>query len=135
VARGWGRPSAIFADPIARDLGISINWFFAAYSGSLVISRLLGPRVGRRIDRVGGRQVLSGSNVILAGGLALLGASTTVWMIGMGLGLYDAARRSALSGASNRSQILYRVILEAWMIPRTRGFRTLAGAGPRLACW
>ncbi len=91
---------AILADPIARDLGISSNWFFAAFSASLVISGLLGPRVGRQIDLVGGRQVLSLSNVILAGGLALLGASTTLWMlsvawlllgIGMGLGLYDAA--------------------------------------------
>jgi predicted MFS family arabinose efflux permease len=91
---------AILADPIARELGISSNWFFAAFSASLVVSGLLGPRVGRQIDRVGGRQVLSASNVILAGGLALLGASTTLWMlgaawlllgVGMGLGLYDAA--------------------------------------------
>lgn len=91
---------AILADAIARDLGISTNWFFAAFSASLVISGLLGPRVGRQIDRVGGRQVLSASNLIFAGGLALLGTSTTLWMlsaawlllgIGMGLGLYDAA--------------------------------------------
>jgi MFS family permease len=99
----WGSSyylPAILADPIARDLGISSNWFFAAFSASLVISGLLGPRVGRQIDRVGGRQVLCASNVILAAGLALLGASTSVWTmsaawlllgIGMGLGLYDAA--------------------------------------------
>jgi MFS family permease len=71
---------AILADPIARDLGISSNWFFAAFSGSLVISGLLGPRVGRQIDLVGGRQVLCASNVVLAAGLGLLGASTSVWM-------------------------------------------------------
>jgi MFS family permease len=91
---------AILADPIAHDLGISSNWFFAAFSGSLVISGLLGPAVGRQIDRVGGREVLSASNVILAAGLAVLGASTSVsmmvtaWLllgVGMGLGLYDAA--------------------------------------------
>jgi MFS family permease len=99
----WGSSyylPAILADPISRDLGISSNWFFAAFSASLVISGLLGPRVGRQIDRVGGRQVLSASNVILAAGLAVLGASETLWMlaaawlllgIGMGLGLYDAA--------------------------------------------
>src|ERR1700741_2895588 len=72
---------AILADPIAHDLGISSNWFFAAFSASLVISGLLGPRVGRQIDRVGGRQVLCVSNLVLAGGLALLGASTSVWMM------------------------------------------------------
>lgn len=99
----WGSSyylPAILADPIARDLGISNNWFFAAFSASLVISGLLGPRVGRQIDRVGGRQVLCISNIVLAAGLALLGASTSLWMmstawlllgIGMGLGLYDAA--------------------------------------------
>ena len=99
----WGSSyylPAILADPIARDLGISSNWFFAAFSASLVISGLLGPRVGRQIDRVGGRQVLCASNVVLATGLALLGASASVWTmsaawlllgVGMGLGLYDAA--------------------------------------------
>lgn len=99
----WGSSyylPAILADPIAHDLGISSNWFFAAFSASLVISGLLGPRVGRQIDRVGGRQVLCVSNLVLAGGLALLGASTSVWTmsaawlllgVGMGLGLYDAA--------------------------------------------
>src|SRR6185503_15423321 len=66
---------AILADPIARDLGVSSNWIFAAFSASLVISAMLGPRVGRQIDLVGGRQVLSLSNLTLAAGLALLGAT------------------------------------------------------------
>jgi MFS family permease len=91
---------AILADPIARDLGISNNWFFAAFSASLVISGLLGPQVGRQIDLFGGRRVLSISSVTLAIGLALLGSAHSVfvllaaWLvlgIGMGLGLYDAA--------------------------------------------
>lgn len=91
---------AILAAPIARDLGLSQTWFFAAFSASLVLSGLLGPRVGRRIDQVGGRQVLTASNLAFAAGLALLGASQTAWMmmlawlllgLGMGLGLYDAA--------------------------------------------
>jgi MFS family permease len=91
---------AILADPIARDLGVSSNWIFAAFSASLVISALLGPRVGRQIDLVGGRSVLSISNLTLAVGLTLLGLSYSLpllvvaWLllgIGMGLGLYDAA--------------------------------------------
>src|SRR3984885_8305101 len=91
---------AILADPIARDLGVSSNWIFAAFSASLVISALLGPRVGRQIDLFGGRPVLSMSNVTLAAGLALLGATYSIpvlviaWIllgIGMGFGLYDAA--------------------------------------------
>jgi MFS family permease len=91
---------AILADPIGRDLGVSSNWIFAAFSASLVISALLGPRVGRQIDLVGGRSVLSISNLTLAAGLALLGLTYSIpmlviaWLllgIGMGLGLYDAA--------------------------------------------
>jgi predicted MFS family arabinose efflux permease len=115
----WGSSyylPAILADPIAHDLGISSNWFFAAFSASLVISGLPGPRVGRQIDRVGGRQVLCISNLLLAGGLALLGASTSLWMmatawlllgIGMGLGLYDAAFGSLgrIYGSDARSAI------------------------------
>jgi predicted MFS family arabinose efflux permease len=91
---------AILADPIGRDLGVSSNWIFAAFSAALVIAALLGPRVGRQIDLVGGRSVLSASNVTLAAGLTLLGCSYSIpmlvaaWVllgIGMGFGLYDAA--------------------------------------------
>jgi predicted MFS family arabinose efflux permease len=91
---------AILADPIGRDLGFSSNWVFAAFSASLVISALLGPRIGRRIDLVGGRSVLSASNLTLAAGLVLLGFTHSIamlflaWLflgVGMGLGLYDAA--------------------------------------------
>ena len=91
---------AILADPIARDLGVSSNWIFAAFSASLVIAALLGPRVGRQIDLFGGRQVLSVSNLTLAAGLTLLGLSYSIpvmvvaWLllgVGMALGLYDAA--------------------------------------------
>jgi hypothetical protein len=91
---------AILADPIGRDLGVSSNWIFAAFSASLVISALLGPRVGRQIDLVGGRSVLCISNLTLAAGLVLLGFTWSIpvlvaaWLllgIGMGFGLYDAA--------------------------------------------
>src|SRR3954466_15871988 len=69
---------AILADPIARDLGVSSNWIFAAFSASLVISAMLGPRIGRQIDLVGGRSVLSLSNITLAAGLALLGFTYSI---------------------------------------------------------
>jgi MFS family permease len=91
---------AILADPIARDLGVSANWVFAAFSAALVLAALLGPRIGRQIDLVGGRSVLSLSNLVLAAGLVLLGLTNSIpllvvaWLllgVGMGYGLYDAA--------------------------------------------
>jgi MFS family permease len=91
---------AILADPIAHDLGVSANWIFGAYSAALAVAAVLGPRIGRQIDRVGGRPVLSLSNLTLAAGLVLLGFAQSIplliiaWLvlgIGMGYGLYDAA--------------------------------------------
>lgn len=91
---------AILADDIARDTGTSTTWLFASFSASLVISALLGPRAGRLIDRGSGNTVLAVSNVLFAGGLALLSMAQSLpglvaaWLvlgIGMGIGLYDAA--------------------------------------------
>lgn len=98
-ASGYYIP-AIIAEPAARDLAISPNIFFVAFSISLLISALLGPRVGHTIDMIGGRGVLAVSNLVFAAGLALLGqahstaALLAAWAIigvAMGLGLYDAA--------------------------------------------
>ena len=60
----------ILADPIARDLHISTAHVFAAFSAALPLSALAGPRVGRTIDRFGGREVLAVSNLLFAAGLA-----------------------------------------------------------------
>lgn len=91
---------AILADPIAADLGISTTWFFGLFSVAMLLAAMLGPRVGRTIDRFGGREVLAVSNIILAAGLVLLALSHSLallavaWLLlgtGMSLGLYDAA--------------------------------------------
>ena len=91
---------AILAAPIARDLGISRATVFGAFSVSLLVMAAAGPAVGRAIDRAGGRHMLMWSNLVLAAGLALLGAADHVAMLfaawcilgaGMAMGLYDAA--------------------------------------------
>ena len=100
---GWASSfylPAILGDRIAQDLGMSSTWFFAAFSGALVVSALVGPRVGRTVDAVGGREVLAASNVVLAAGLAVLAfahSQAMLWLawlilgLGMGIGLYDTA--------------------------------------------
>jgi MFS family permease len=90
---------AILADPIADGIAVPRAWVFGAFSASLLIAAAAGPRVGRFIDRHGGRGVLVASNIVLAAGLlALAGASGPITLfaawgilgIGMALGLYDA---------------------------------------------
>jgi predicted MFS family arabinose efflux permease len=91
---------AILAAPIARDLGLAPTYIFGALSGALVISGLLGPRVGHAIDTFGGRSLLAVSNLLFVTGLLLLSVAHGVavliaaWVllgIGMGMGLYEAA--------------------------------------------
>lgn len=107
---------AIIAVPMANDLGVSVATVFAAFSLALVVSALLGPKAGHAIDRIGGRPVLMGTNVVFASGLALLGAAQGVtglflaWALigaGMGAGLYEAAFAALvrLYGAASRSPI------------------------------
>jgi predicted MFS family arabinose efflux permease len=109
----WGSSyylPAILAVPIARELGLGTGTVFAAFSLALALTALLGPAAGRRIDRLGGRDVLALSNLVFAAGLVLLGTAqgpallVVAWMVlgvGMALGLYDAAF-STLAGIYGR---------------------------------
>jgi predicted MFS family arabinose efflux permease len=91
---------AVLADEMSRDLGLSTNWIFGIFSASLVLTAVMGPKVGRTIDAWGGNGVLAASNLLFAAGLSLLciaqslpvfAAAWIVMAIGMGLGLYDSA--------------------------------------------
>ncbi len=91
---------AVLADAIAHDAGVSTNWLFGIFSGSLIISALLGPRMGRISDAGGGNRMLAGSNLLFTLGLILLAFTHSLpmlalaWLVlgvGMGFGLYDAA--------------------------------------------
>lgn len=99
----WGSstylPAAVVG-PVCASLGVTRGTFFGAFSLSLVVMAAAGPKVGRTIDRQGGRQVLCLSNAVLAAGLLMLSLANGVaglfvaWCVmglGMSLGLYDAA--------------------------------------------
>lgn len=107
---------AILAVPMACDFGLSPSWVFAAFSAALLLTAMLGPSVGRLIDKQGGRGVLMASNAVMALGLAAMALSQGVfslmlaWLItgiGMAMGLYDAAFATLgrLLGRSARSSI------------------------------
>jgi MFS family permease len=91
---------AVLAAPMARDLGTGAPTVFAAFSGALVVSALVGPAAGHWIDRHGGRAVLAATSGFFAAALALLGVAGSVpamaaaWAamgLAMGSGLYEAA--------------------------------------------
>jgi hypothetical protein len=102
-AMSWGMTfylPAVIADPAARSLGESPVAILGAFSWALLVTGFCAPRVGKWIDRHGGRGTLSLSVLVLAAGLALLAtapdlplwyAAWTVVGVGMALGLYDAA--------------------------------------------
>ncbi|WP_313479101.1 MFS transporter [Stutzerimonas kunmingensis] len=109
----WGSTyylPAILAEPMASELGISTGNVFAAFSLALIVTAVLGPLSGKRIDHHGGRDVLALSSVIFALGLAMLGLANgplMLWLgwlvigIGMALGLYESAF-STLAGIYGR---------------------------------
>lgn len=85
---------------MAHELGVPTPMVYAAFSGAMVVSALVGPWAGQAIDRRGGRAVLVGTSLIFALGLALLGFAQGLWTmiaawliigVAMGSGLYEAA--------------------------------------------
>ncbi|MFM9868391.1 MFS transporter [Achromobacter xylosoxidans] len=91
---------AMLAAPMAADLGVATPTVFAAFSGAMVVSALVGPWAGLAIDRHGGRVVLASTSLVFALGLGMLGFAQGLWtmviawlVIGaaMGAGLYEAA--------------------------------------------
>lgn len=112
---GWGSGfylPAILAVPISLSIGISTETFFWAFTLSLLVSGLLGPQVGKFIDRLGGRKVLPIGTLAFAIGLALLATATSTpqlfiaWVfmgIGGSMGNYDAAFATAVNFFGNKS--------------------------------
>lgn len=112
---GWGSGfylPAILAVPISLSIGISTETFFWAFTLSLLVSGLLGPQVGKFIDRLGGRKVLPIGTLAFAIGLALLATATSTpqlfiaWVfmgVGGSMGNYDAAFATAVNFFGNKS--------------------------------
>jgi MFS family permease len=132
---------AVLAVPIAEDLGLSPVWVFGAFTMAMVISAVVGPWAGARIDGVGGRGVLMLSNLVFAAGLCLLAVAPTPlvlfagWAViglGMGIGLYEAgfATLAGIYGKEARGPITGITLIA--------GFASTVGwplSGLMLATW
>jgi MFS family permease len=132
---------AVLAAPMAEDLGLSPVWVFGAFSMAMVVSAMVGPWAGARIDGAGGRGVLILSNLVFAAGLGLLAAAPSPavlfvgWAViglGMGIGLYEAgfATLAGLYGKDARGPITGITLIA--------GFASTVGwplSGLMLATW
>jgi predicted MFS family arabinose efflux permease len=99
----WGSTyylATVLAKPIADDTGWALGLVVGGLSLGLLTSGVVSPRVGRTIDRLGGRPVLAASSGLMASGLIVLALAHSLpvyigaWLLigaGMGAGLYDAA--------------------------------------------
>jgi MFS family permease len=99
----WGMTfylPAVVVVPVAHDLRQSTFALLGAFTMSLLIAGFCAPRVGRWIDRNGGKGCIAASIVVVAAGQAILSVSPNiaVWYlgwgvlgVGMAMGLYDAA--------------------------------------------
>ena len=139
---------AMLARPMAAELGVSQPTVFAAFSAALVVSALVGPHSGRRIDRWGGRPVLMATSglfalglaaMALAGGPVTLFAAWAVMGLAMGSGLYEAAFASLvrLYGHEARGAITGITLIAGFA--STVGWPVTAALehafGWRGACW
>jgi MFS family permease len=91
---------AVLARPIVADTGWPFGWVVGGLSLGFLATGLASPRVGRLIDRHGGRPVLAASALLLAAGQVVMAAAPVLpvylaaWIIigvGMAAGLYDPA--------------------------------------------
>ena len=99
----WGSSyylPAVLAPAIAADTGWPLAWIVGGLSLGMIAAGFVSPRVGRTIERHGGRPVLAVSAGLFAVGLCGLAIASNLpvylaaWLVvglAMGAGLYDAA--------------------------------------------
>lgn len=116
---GWGTVyylPTLLGPILAAEEGWSRTATFGAFSAALVVSGLLASRVGRRIDRQGGRTAMMTGSLLAALGLCILAAAGNYWVylagwliLGLAMAhcLYDPAFASltALGGTAARPAI------------------------------
>jgi MFS family permease len=115
----WGTSfyfPAVLAPQVVADTGWSLGFVVSGTSIGLLVAGLIAPRVGRIIDRKGGRPVLAASSLLFAAGLLGIGLAPNLpvyllaWVVlgvGMGTGTYDAvfAALGKLYGKDARTPI------------------------------
>jgi MFS family permease len=104
----------VLAKPIAADTGWAISAIFLGFSIALVVMGVISTTVGRLIDRVGARAVMSIGTIIVSAGLFGLAqvrdivsyyAAWAVIGVGMRCCLYDAAFAALVQAVPSRGRL------------------------------
>ncbi len=103
----------VLAKPIAAETGWSMSTIFLGFSAALVTMGLISTSVGRLIDRIGARSVMSIGTIIVSVGLLGLSQVRDVapyfvaWLVigvGMRCCLYDAAFAALVQAVPSRGR-------------------------------
>jgi hypothetical protein len=103
----------VLAGPISRDTGWSRGFVFLGFTVALLAMGIVSSTVGRMIDRLGARTVMTVGTIVVSAGLFALAQVRTeaaylaVWtMLGLGmrLCLYDAAFAALVQVAPSRGR-------------------------------
>jgi hypothetical protein len=86
----------VLGKPMRVELGVSELFLFSAFTAGLIVSGLLAPQAGRRIDRDGGRAVLCAGSVTGAAAMALLAMASGPLTLVLGWLLAGAAMAGSL---------------------------------------
>src|SRR6266850_2623812 len=104
----------VLAKPIANETGWANSTIFLGFSVALVVMGLISTSVGRLIDRMGARAVMSIGTVIVSAGLLGLSqvhdvatylATWAVLGVGMRCCLYDAAFAALVQAVPSRGRL------------------------------
>jgi len=82
----------LLVDPLTHEFGWSTTAIGAAYSGTVLVSGVMGVALGAIVDRIGARALLatgsalSGISLLLLARVHTLAAFDLLWSVGMGLG-------------------------------------------------
>ncbi|MDX2155518.1 MAG: MFS transporter [Hyphomicrobiaceae bacterium] len=103
----------VLAAPVGKELGWSRGFVFLGFTVAVLVMGLISTHIGRLIDRIGARAVMSVGSIIVAMGLYLLSCVTQQWaylavwvLIGIGMRccLYDAAFAALVQVAPGRGR-------------------------------
>jgi MFS family permease len=104
----------VLAKPIAAETGWATSTIFLGFSLALVVMGVISTTVGRMIDRIGGRTVMSIGTVVVSAGLLGLSQVRDVAMyfaawaligVGMRCCLYDAAFAALVQVVPSRGRL------------------------------